>query len=138
MSFISEQGRLALTKVAEWLEAGAPHVDADGRHIDDFNMNYSLRDTGCGTSCCIAGAVYQFEGLHTHHPEWFEDLGPVVKDYLQIDPFVAGQLFEPWAYFNLQANRDEGESISSPYNDTALAARVIRHFLATGVVDWNI
>lgn len=47
----------ALTRLKEWLEAGAPHAS--------FNMHHGLMGTdefdGCGTVCCIAGAAVYLE-----------------------------------------------------------------------------
>jgi len=53
-----KQGRInveALTEIAEWLEAGAPH--RNGVHSFDMNEGISWKNTQCNTVCCIAGAT---------------------------------------------------------------------------------
>lgn len=44
----------------KWLEAGAPH-QLDGLEGKfNFNMRHFVLLNGCGTTCCIAGAIAQF------------------------------------------------------------------------------
>lgn len=60
----------ALTPVLEWLEKGGHHVSDDGRvlafDMSNFKDDYYPPEDewgdvkSCGTSCCIAGAVVQF------------------------------------------------------------------------------
>ena len=138
MTHISEQGRKALVTVAQWLEAGAPHIKLDnGWQVDHFAMDTVIDvDPWCGTSCCIAGAVCQFEGLGAEARMDDGELGWVgehggfelASNFLGIGEDEAHQLFEPWNHFG-------GDDES--FNSAARGAAVIRHFLATGEVDWN-
>lgn len=139
---MNEQGKKALVTVAEWLERGAPHVQIESRDIGVFDMGEAVsvnheNDEGepCGTACCIAGAVYQFEGLSgqstnpTRGLDFFHDVAPKVTEFLNITEEQAEPLFLPWDHF-------EGDP--SEFSDPALAAKVVRHFIETGEVDWNI
>lgn len=135
---MNEQGKKALIKVAEWLEAGAPHVKvADGFELGRFDMEFAvLPEPGCGTACCIAGAVCQFEKLG-HRGSYgslvfFGELGAgaLTQEFLGIDQTDANYLFTPWEYYY---NRH-----SSEFSKPARAAAVIRNFLETGEVDWNL
>ncbi len=52
-----------LTKVAEWLEAGAKQIP--GTDITGFNMRDFFaadHDNDCGTTCCIAGFIIAASG----------------------------------------------------------------------------
>ena len=142
MNHISEQGVKALEKVITWLKVGAPHVKiAEGVEIDVFDMEYSVEtnyDFGdaCGTACCIAGAVCQFEmlGMDKRYKDnslpW-SDYGGVLEittEYLGISEEDADQLFVPFDY------GIEPEV----YNNPKHAAKVVRKFIDTGIVDWKL
>lgn len=63
----TDAAKNAVEKTIEWLETGAPHVElTTGLSVDGFDMNEGIGwdDIGCGTTCCIAGALVQF-----HNPE---------------------------------------------------------------------
>lgn len=139
------QNKQSLVRVVEWLENGAPHVTIENvRVIDQFDMEYGIFDDGCGTACCIAGAVVQFEGLgelKRGEIEFFDitnfkdnviekGISTLAAEHLGITQSEAEQLFEPWAKFEYS----EHEEFSHPKR----AAAVIRHFLAEGVVDWDL
>ncbi|MDX9668748.1 hypothetical protein [Pseudomonas sp. P8_250] len=138
MTHVSKQGRSALVKVAEWLEAGAPHVSlANGMDLDRFAMDSVVEvNDECGTSCCIAGAVCQFEGLGLDNRQYDGELGwsgesggfELAATHLDMSDDDAHRMFEPWGYFG---GTDES------FNSAPRGAAVIRHFLATGEVDWN-
>lgn len=146
-TFISEQGRAALEKVANWLEAGAPHVDVDGRRLDQFNMNFAVYSGTCGTSCCVAGAVCQFEGLGTLNYDnginygghgWGDSdpgAGSLAQDYLNISDDDARALFLPWEAVDTQKYPFLNNN-ATPFSVPAIAAKVIRVYLQTGVIDW--
>lgn len=146
---LTPNGRDALEKVAQWLEAGAPHVllDVTGRRLDGFDMEYGVTQAACGTSCCIAGAVYQFEGLghNGSYASFWSDVNPIAKDFLVgeysfDDDNISEQrdelakLFLPWDYYE----NEYGENESRHFNDTERAAKVVRHLLATGYIDWTV
>lgn len=138
MPYVSPKGRIALGKVAEWLEAGAPHKALPkGLQVDSFNMSYSIEVSDCGTSCCIAGAVCQFEALGVEHRSSGGSLGwtgengvmELAGAFLGMELADQVRLFEPWNHFSHWANED--------FNEPARGAAVIRYFLATGKVDWD-
>lgn len=139
---MNEQGKKALVTVAEWLERGAPHVTIDQRSIGLFDMSEAVtpgheNDAGeaCGTACCIAGAVYQFEGLSgfSHDPsrglDFFAEVAPKVQEFLGLDMDQATALFLPWEHF---------EGYPQEFSDPELAGKVVRKFIETGEVDWDI
>lgn len=138
MSEITQKGRKALVAVAEWLEAGAPHtVLGNGLKVDAFNMENVVQvDDACGTSCCIAGAICQFEGLGLENRyscgslPWDGSQGgsELARTFIGLEDREARELFTPWNTF-------EGDSDS--FNSAARGGAVIRHLLATGEVDWN-
>jgi hypothetical protein len=135
-----------LVYIAEWLEAGAP---TQGK-VKGFNMRFGVSaeagDTPqCGTTCCIAGAATQFfndedgwfvtkafdfdsEYKETNEAPW-DVVQREATHILGLDHFDALCLFQPERLFG-------GEL--SDYNDPLRAARVIRNFIATGIVDWRI
>ena len=146
MKHISEQGVKALEKVITWLEAGAPHVKiAEGVEIDVFDMEYSVdteHDLGdtCGTACCIAGAVCQFEMLgidkraKDNSLAWSlmsgfgEGVLEITTEYLDISEEDADQLITP---FDFCFDPED-------YNNPKHAAKVVRKFIDTGIVDWEL
>lgn len=143
-----------LTKIAEWLEAGGHHVDEKGLPVT-FNMAkglaFDVEDNeytasandyeGCGAVCCIAGAAIQFSNprfltpdvvaRETGEAEWGR-ISAAAADTLGLDLSTAYRLFDPPRYNALF----RGQELSD-FNDPAWAARVIRHLLATGDVDWE-
>lgn len=166
MTHVSEQGRKALTDIAEWLERGAPHVTiGNGFDVHHFDMEYSVEPdhyseelNTCGTACCIAGAVCQFNKLGGEAERnkdgglaffdlhrWNEEKGEdelltkgalqLAIEYLGITEDDALKLFVPWDHFDRHYNADEYYGV---YSNPKLAAAVVRKFLATGKVDWNI
>lgn len=155
--------RERLEYLATWLEGGARHetVSFDlttGIRIDSAPMDPNKPAT-CGTSCCIAGATTQFfmdpddwvrrfniEGVTRLFAAkgWFGS--KFYEEERELDwagvEYKAGQLlslsedqrihlFSPQRWY-------VGDRALSHFNDAAWAARVIRHYLATGVIDWNV
>lgn len=138
MSHISEQGKASLLRVAEWLESGAPHVvEETGEVVYGFEMATPAEQTGCGTVCCIAGAVVAFNP--TVFPQyakvderiWWQSLASSIehaegdvftdaRNYLGMSESDAEALFEP---DDMDQSASEG-------------ARVIRHYVETGKVTW--
>jgi hypothetical protein len=114
-----------LTELAEWLEAGAPiRNGVDGYDISDFSQ-----PAECGTAFCLAGAVIQW-----HFPGGLESA--------ESSPGVL-RLSAP-AMEILGLSRDQANALFFPvglcgeeYTDTAYAARVLRHLIATGEVAWS-
>jgi len=129
----------ALIGVAEWLEAGAPHVG----DVIGFNMEVGVEfsNSGCGAVCCIAGAVCQFnQPFHLQTGELGEVCFPKYPKHspedsvmgraqgiLGISDYEADELFTP--------NRD----FVNWNNVTPVrAAKVIRNYIKTGVIDWDV
>lgn len=117
-----------LEYVAKWLEAGAPHTpEGQGFNMDEWVI-YSGEDYdavdyqghACGTAMCIGGALEQFFGAGT--------VNKVGLEGSDREWTLADQLFYPWDHFSQAIN----------YNDPLLAAKVIRHLIATGEVNWEI
>lgn len=137
-----------LTKLAEWLEAGAKHE----RITFDMTRGLAFKITedfdpskaaACATSCCIAGAAVQFFGNvdelvaadplpqpHWHRVEEFAwwRVRDEAELLLDLDYTKATSLFEPHCVY--------GGGLDD-YNDPAWAARTIRRLIATGEVDWE-
>lgn len=147
---MNEQGKKALVKVAEWLEAGAPHVVVNSGHkIVEFNMNFGGEwiEESCGTACCIAGAVVQFEDLmkpdgsgtiefFSEDPEDVDEdeeralgAGEIAQNFLGITEGQANKLFMPFQDFEYEPSAD--------FSRPKRAAAVVRHFIKTDEVRWD-
>lgn len=137
---LTDEGRKALERVADWLEDGAPHTDV-GYGSHGFDMAYGVETdphgTGiCGTVCCIAGAVCQFEKLggerNAHYFSYFDSdragAGTVAREFLGLTEAQANRLFMPYNHYHC-VSEDLGP---------AHAARVVRRFLETGEVHWDL
>lgn len=128
--WISEKGEEMLTYVAEWLESGAPHTDG----VLGFYMDVGVMRDGCGTVCCIAGAVCQFfkpfdlSGEESGAEAYFYGENGVfvrAQEMLGMNEDDAGKLFTPRGV--------DWENVTPEH-----AAKVIRHFIATGEVNWKL
>ena len=119
--------------VLEWLDAGAPHKNFD--HVSDvgFNMSHfksagrgDYLDQECGTACCIAGVLLLFHPtLLDFRYQWsVAERIYFIAEQIGMTSDAALRLFIGYG-----ANL---ESIHPDY-----AARTIRHYLATGEVDWK-
>lgn len=140
----------ALDRVAKWLEAGAPCTATPGGvPVTGFDMSrgVAIDAEGCGTVCCIAGAACQFEGVTNaaagimladdrtgYELGWWGANGVAMQaqEILGLTSEQADSLFTPIGY-----NSDEWEDDYRPLT-AALAARVIRHLIATGDVNWEL
>jgi hypothetical protein len=133
---LTVNGKKALIKVAEWLEQGAPHVDLNGRRIDRFDMEFAVTEMSCGTACCIAGAICQFENLGVIDEDGDMKFrgetgaGSLAQKLLGISYSEAGKLFEPWDHFTYDS--------FTQFSEVGVAAKTIRNFIETGVVHWDI
>lgn len=132
---VPQQAVESLTRVAEWLEAGAPHRRSDGRVVHGFNMSHGVGTDDCGTTCCIAGAVCQFEGLGElkfGELNFFgaeDGAGAIAAKHMGLSDEAASRLFMPFDHWVT-----DGQEVSDP----EAAAKVVRHYLATGEVDWSV
>ncbi|ATN92850.1 hypothetical protein QGX11_gp087 [Pseudomonas phage PPSC2] len=138
----------SLIKVAEWLEDGAKHVELDSGHkLDGFDIEHSITSYGdCGTACCIAGALVQFQNLVkleqavSNQTDFFDTEGEegevvegvmtLAKNHLGIEHTDAEKLFLPWDHF--------GSETFHEFSDPDRAAKVIRHYIETGAVNWDL
>jgi hypothetical protein len=141
MAIPTGKKRKALERVARWLEAGAPHRDDNGVETHGFNMSFAVAtgeyghgvDLGnnCGTVCCIAGAVCQFQRIPFADFGGFFSAnsgpGTVAQEYLGLSDSEARYLFMPFDYH---------ESHGMDYTP-AMGAATIRNFLHTGDVVWE-
>lgn len=142
-----------LTKLAEWLEAGAPHerlvfdmeTGITFYVAEEFDPNELAT---CGASCCIAGAAIEFFGK----PQYLYDDLLIEGDRDPKDTGNDNEISAPWYRVKTMAGQlldidpEEAEDLFTPnfrwggdltdYNDPAWAARTIRHLLATGEVNW--
>lgn len=131
---ITEDGKKALIKVAEWLEAGTPHVDIKGRKLDKFDIKKSVKTFSYfGTTCCIAGAIVQFEGLGTlvnndRDMGYFGEkgVGNLATEFTGLGKEEALDLFLPFStdYYS--------KTCHANFNNPSTAALVIRKGLAVG------
>jgi hypothetical protein len=127
----NKKARRILGRVLRWLEAGAPHVDSKGRVVDGFDMGYAVEVGDCGTVCCIAGAVCQFEGLgeltDRGEMDYFRQSEPLAVEALGIPYKEARALFMPFDKYDVEAVE------LTP----AVAARTLLHYIRTGQVVWE-
>lgn len=129
-------------KALAWLEAGAPDTNTESPMIGDkligFNMREYVRETDCGTICCIGGAIAAFDPkTQQSNPTSWE----IIKLLgFNPDDFIAGSVgTELRKLFNPDENDFGPSVIKEAYKATPeRAARVFEHFLRTGIADWSI
>lgn len=113
-----------LQPVLDWLKAGAPH---EGTGIS-FDMSMFQNQRGCGTACCIAGAVQQFNELQVtpfegdHRPPCYE-----IGEQIGLTTEQVEDLFFL-----------DNEEIPLWRVTPEWAARTLEHFMETGEVEWDI
>ncbi len=142
-----------LDRIATWLEAGAPHEQHHGMTFDmekvisvDFDAADPTPQNWCGTTCCIAGAAVAFEfpdliygKIHIAHEarsDYPLSFWSDAKHLLGLSEREADALFVPWAFYE---EHDEEELSMFFFADAItpeIAARTIRHMIATGEIDW--
>lgn len=125
--------RLRLIEIAEWLESGCAYKGMGGFDMRSYMDPYAE----CGTTCCIAGAALAFN--RGARRVFAEDGDPVDQAgaILGLNFNEARALFHA---FNCprgsQYNTSQWHEFSEITPDWA--ARTIRHFLATGDVNWTL
>lgn len=139
---LSALAKKRLLKVQRWLEAGGKHNEEGG--MGGFNMVYSIstmspnwRGQFCGTVCCIAGALVLFGGMrhskeYTYPYEWIS-VEPEARKLLGDTKSPA---MHPMLH-RLFYGHDGDSGFDTPNRSPAKAARVIDHFIKTGVVEWG-
>jgi hypothetical protein len=129
--------RLRLIEVAEWLERGGDEY----RGVARFDMRCWKEEAACGTVCCIGGALQMFNRellrekvrAKMYAPDYLdsEDLEILLDEHVPaiigLSEEEADLLFYPAPGLRDRAWRAKPQQ----------AAKVIRHLLATGKVDWN-
>lgn len=143
----------ALTEIAEWLEAGAPHKG----DLTGFDMTtYGLHNS-CGTVACIAGAAVDFHRADLFQRalgSWSEApiaVPPVAREILGLTYNQSEVLFCPCDDTDEDYPDDRGDLCEVYFEDdedqdwirhgdidAAWAARTIRHLIATGRVNWRV
>jgi len=143
VSFISVDGRKRLEQVQQWLAGGAKHteVELNGEKlppITRFSIHQTIRKDDCGTVCCIAGAVCQFNepfdirdmsayrwvAFYEGESEEHEGVSARAQNLLGICFTDAVELFEP-------------SSIDWDCISPAVAAECLKVYLETGEIDWS-
>jgi hypothetical protein len=121
--------------IAKWLEAGAPHVDGTyGFNMDVFLLHNRQDYSGeyCGTAMCIGGAAIQFFSKLASN---CRNKDARARDLLGLADVEAKKLFYPYTLDrHFKNSRDWEWSQIKPQD----AAKVIRHLIDTGEVDWEI
>lgn len=117
-----------LVIIAEWLERGGDAIKDKG--IGGFDMDMWQLERSCGTICCIGGSVAMFfPDVYRHFmatdPEALEHVSPAGKALGLTEEQEQDLFFE---YESPDDNPVTAED----------AAKVIRHLIATGEVDWEI
>ncbi len=129
-----------LEHIAQWLEDDAKHVQKIGNEevvttfwMDVWNEPLEWSDKEaikeldwtpgeCGAAMCIGGAAEQF---FNKKEEGFKD----AKELLGLEIYQGQMLFYPWDFFS--------NLFDEPITPQ-MAAKVIRHLISTGEVDWSI
>jgi hypothetical protein len=120
---------------------------------DRFKFNMSSYEDGCGTIGCIAGSiVYKKLGRKAYSElaiHKYEGIFELAKKELGLTHTQACRLFTPGLRdFGLSYNDDtntyilhNGKSVKYDVYDTVTgpkAAKVMRHLVKTGKIDWKI
>lgn len=130
-----------LTVLADWLERGAPHAhirfdmrtyiakfDKNGRVLPDCDVNVKPEDV-CSTACCMAGVLTQTYAPHTLVRNGRVILGvPIWRIAAQVAGLTRTQAYLLFVPPTIPLNRITAKE----------AAKVVRHLVATGVVDWRV
>ena len=131
--------------VLAWLEAGAPHTPEGigfnmGHFVEPDEGDFDLNT--CGTACCIAGAVQQFNKLPP------TDLNSVRADINALGKKLGMSLQQILGLFFAADTLQRGEWGDYPNTGAllngedlnkvtpAMAAKTLRHFMETGEVVW--
>lgn len=146
---ITQEAKDVLEQAASNIElSGDPHMPRFSMYVwlektwqnGENQTDYMKRKIGynCGTACCIAGTmglIYYGESK-VNEPDWiFTD--DRLCDDLGLDRWTMSELFMPWDYRD--TNKFPGKNGDvSPTITPQCAAKVIRHLIETGVVDWSV
>lgn len=126
---LKQQRRKVLQPVLDWLKAGGHHVPE--AKINGFDMSEwfhveTKQGEPCGSVCCIAGAVCQFnEPFPLDKYPYGETVLARAERLLQLEEEKAWKLFCP----------DDAGCLT--YVTPEQAVRVVENFMETGEVDWS-
>ena len=142
-AFKSYEKAEAAVQTLIWLESGAPEKfdGLPGKFKFDMTTyvtNENNVSTGCGTACCIAGSMVAYMSLKDNldlsdhdardlifnKSDWLTDRFDIEDEEDQYDPLV--RLFYP---------KTENGDIRAV--KPAIAARTLRRYMETGVVDYR-
>ena len=143
---LSVEAQQKLVRVAEWLEKGAPHIVLDnGREVETFHMDHGMALTTCGTVCCIAGALVEFNDPFSKR--FLRDEANIecempwrfVRDramhQLGLDPDVQGEF--DFANHLFRSGYGADYSFDNSWITPKIAAAVLRDYLLTDTLDWD-
>lgn len=154
-----DQFAIFVAPVMVWLEQGAPHIKVNKKEIG-FNMDHVFQEAdseydlpynkdfdenSCGSVCCIAGAIGQFNYKNDMLKELFKESSHTgkAKDAIDESMYVLKQAFPlivdelEMLFIPSQWNTDE--HVIKPYSNITPkeALKTIKKFLKTGKVDWS-
>lgn len=115
--------RARLVEVAEWLERGGDEY----KGVHEFNMRYWDVASACGTLCCVGGAIEAFNReavAELRRTRQYMTRESMAAALVGIDAVEAYRLFYP----------DYIEQFAATAKDVA---KVVRHLIDTGKVDWS-
>ncbi|NBW17379.1 MAG: hypothetical protein EBR82_56305 [Caulobacteraceae bacterium] len=126
-----------LEKTAQWLEAGAPERNFNMNKLLDFDTITPGSDNWCGTTCCIAGYVWQQVHPVTHWGtliggQWGTKIESQAAGALRISRTTADRLFYP-------SRTSDGERYDGVWDEItpAQAARAVRNVMERGEPYWE-
>ena len=122
-----------LQQTINWLEAGAPERRFDMGKMIDYD---DKPNNWCGTTCCIAGYVWQQQNSPSDVPthniyEFWNQIEVQAAAMLGLKPAIAHRLFYPSSSDN-RSYPGEWEEITP-----AEAAQAIRNVMAYGEPRWE-
>jgi len=124
-----------LEQVEQWLLAGAPERKFDMNVLID---DVEDKENWCGTSCCIAGYVFQqtkaYEAVikkGEHFWQWNHDIEVVAATALEMDQEQAHKLF--------YVEDSDGLPYGGDWEDITpkQAAQAVRNVIETGAPQWE-
>ena len=145
---MNDEQKARLVRVAEWLEASAPTVGKIsgfnlGEVIEPAEYSHAVQNDGsavrhsCGTVCCIAGAIVQFE-----LQERFGEMADVTEEVYGSPICTNRSVLDTAA--ELVGIREKNVAYNLFVPGVALgrvtpaqAAKVVRNLIETGEVNWN-
>jgi len=126
-----------LELTALWLEAGAPERRFNMSKMVEYDGDTAPQNW-CGTTCCIAGYVWQLEKSTKDIPDdrsiyaMWDDIEKQAADILNLDFKTAHSLFYPRSTTTGEGYPGWWEGITA-----AQAARAVRNVMNRGASYWE-